>query len=577
MLPARDQHPHRARGGRGKQAAARRRSSASSAARSAPSVDLDAARRAHHHPRLRRARRPTAARARAAITGGLVALALAARGAPWPEAALAPAAMVPVAAVSVGHRRRRGACSTSPTRRTRAADVDMNVVMTGEGKLVEVQGTAEKAPFARRELDALMRRRRPAGVSAADRGAEARARRDDGRSRRHPATAGKLASCARCSAASEVLSLDDVAAHARGRGGRRRRSRATRARRRGRGPRRPGCRSAGRRQRPRGRRPRRRARRALGAVCPGERCGPHPGAPPGDGAGVGRGAGGVLPRRARARLTRGRGAARRGRVPRLDSPRAPRDGRLRLRPGVPRPGARAHDGRALAEGEGTRLAPRTGAGSAGAVPPRPVSPKTELRLLRRAIGSGDRRTLLAEEVAMPLDLEKLGELLVAVFIGSSTLLLTAAIAWRVALKPTMRAPSSTGRPAREPIPWSPAGDGAGGGGPWPEGQARRPAGRQSERLPGADVRRRGRREEEEALTGEVGESRRSGRLGRLAGRPTRSSGDVRDPGREGNRRGRRGCPRAETEAGVDAGLGRSGSSRGTGECQSGAIRCRRTR
>jgi hypothetical protein len=40
---------------------------------------------------------------------------------------------------------------------------------------------------------------------------------------------------------------------------------------------------------------------------------------------------------------------------------------------------------------------------------------------------------------MPLDLEKLGEVLVALFIGSSTLLLTAAIAWRLAVKPTMRA------------------------------------------------------------------------------------------------------------------------------------------
>jgi ribonuclease PH len=37
-----------------------------------------------------------------------------------------------------------------------AADVDMNVVMTGSGKLVEVQGTAEKVPFSRNELDTLL-------------------------------------------------------------------------------------------------------------------------------------------------------------------------------------------------------------------------------------------------------------------------------------------------------------------------------------------------------------------------------------------------------------------------------------
>lgn len=36
------------------------------------------------------------------------------------------------------------------------ADVDMNVVMTGRGLLVEVQGTAEKAPFARDDLDRLL-------------------------------------------------------------------------------------------------------------------------------------------------------------------------------------------------------------------------------------------------------------------------------------------------------------------------------------------------------------------------------------------------------------------------------------
>ncbi len=37
-----------------------------------------------------------------------------------------------------------------------AAEVDMNVVATAEGKLVEVQGTAEKGSFARAQLDALI-------------------------------------------------------------------------------------------------------------------------------------------------------------------------------------------------------------------------------------------------------------------------------------------------------------------------------------------------------------------------------------------------------------------------------------
>jgi ribonuclease PH len=36
------------------------------------------------------------------------------------------------------------------------ADVDLNVVMTGDGRLIEVQATAEKVPFTRAELDELV-------------------------------------------------------------------------------------------------------------------------------------------------------------------------------------------------------------------------------------------------------------------------------------------------------------------------------------------------------------------------------------------------------------------------------------
>ena len=36
------------------------------------------------------------------------------------------------------------------------ADVDMNVVMTGDGRLIEVQATAERTPFSRPQLDALL-------------------------------------------------------------------------------------------------------------------------------------------------------------------------------------------------------------------------------------------------------------------------------------------------------------------------------------------------------------------------------------------------------------------------------------
>jgi len=37
-----------------------------------------------------------------------------------------------------------------------ACDTDMNVVMTGSGGFVEIQGTAEGAPFSREQMDELM-------------------------------------------------------------------------------------------------------------------------------------------------------------------------------------------------------------------------------------------------------------------------------------------------------------------------------------------------------------------------------------------------------------------------------------
>ncbi|MFQ5560181.1 MAG: ribonuclease PH [Nitrospinota bacterium] len=37
------------------------------------------------------------------------------------------------------------------------AEVDMNVVMTGKGKFVELQGTAEGEPFSRKEMDSMLK------------------------------------------------------------------------------------------------------------------------------------------------------------------------------------------------------------------------------------------------------------------------------------------------------------------------------------------------------------------------------------------------------------------------------------
>ena len=37
-----------------------------------------------------------------------------------------------------------------------SAEVDMNIVMTGSGKFIELQGTAEGQPFSRTQMDAMV-------------------------------------------------------------------------------------------------------------------------------------------------------------------------------------------------------------------------------------------------------------------------------------------------------------------------------------------------------------------------------------------------------------------------------------
>ncbi|MBO5725335.1 MAG: hypothetical protein J6S58_10955, partial [Lentisphaeria bacterium] len=60
-----------------------------------------------------------------------------------------------VAAVSVGMK--NGECLLDLCyEEDSSADVDMNVVMTESGKLIEVQGTAEEVPFDRNELNTML-------------------------------------------------------------------------------------------------------------------------------------------------------------------------------------------------------------------------------------------------------------------------------------------------------------------------------------------------------------------------------------------------------------------------------------
>lgn len=86
----------------------------------------------------------------AAITGAWVALALA-----LPRIGAAEALVGQVAATSVGVVLGRTLLDLDYAEDV-AADVDMNVVATADGRLVEVQGTAEGAPFARDVHDALL-------------------------------------------------------------------------------------------------------------------------------------------------------------------------------------------------------------------------------------------------------------------------------------------------------------------------------------------------------------------------------------------------------------------------------------
>ena len=91
----------------------------------------------------------------ASITGGYLALALAVRG--LIERGSVPADVLTdtVSAVSVGIVDGMAILDLSYEEDANA-EVDCNVVTTGAGRLVEVQGTAEGEPFARTDLDALL-------------------------------------------------------------------------------------------------------------------------------------------------------------------------------------------------------------------------------------------------------------------------------------------------------------------------------------------------------------------------------------------------------------------------------------
>ena len=91
----------------------------------------------------------------AAVTGGYVALADAVSWLRGRKRIKGEPLAASVAAVSVGivdGEPRLDLCYAEDS----AAQTDMNVVCTGDGRFVEVQGTAEREPFGREQLDELL-------------------------------------------------------------------------------------------------------------------------------------------------------------------------------------------------------------------------------------------------------------------------------------------------------------------------------------------------------------------------------------------------------------------------------------
>jgi ribonuclease PH len=99
----------------------------------------------------------------ASITGGYVALGLAVKKLQGKGLIKGNVKLTPVAAVSVGIV--KGEVFTDlDYEEDSTAEVDMNIVATGEGKLVEVQGTAELQAFSRQQLTQML----DAGLAAVE-------------------------------------------------------------------------------------------------------------------------------------------------------------------------------------------------------------------------------------------------------------------------------------------------------------------------------------------------------------------------------------------------------------------------
>lgn len=91
----------------------------------------------------------------ASITGAYVALALACRKLVKQGTIKTSPILSEVAAVSVGIIEGTPILDLAYTEDS-TADVDMNIVCTGAGKFIEIQGTAEREPFTREQMDEML-------------------------------------------------------------------------------------------------------------------------------------------------------------------------------------------------------------------------------------------------------------------------------------------------------------------------------------------------------------------------------------------------------------------------------------
>ncbi|MBV9214538.1 MAG: ribonuclease PH [Acidobacteria bacterium] len=91
----------------------------------------------------------------ASITGAYVALALACRKLVKQGTIKTSPILSEVAAVSVGIIENTPILDLAYQEDSNA-EVDMNIVCTGEGKFIEMQGTAEREPFSRQQMDEML-------------------------------------------------------------------------------------------------------------------------------------------------------------------------------------------------------------------------------------------------------------------------------------------------------------------------------------------------------------------------------------------------------------------------------------